>query len=81
MTDEQRAERIRYHLYESNEGIQEHAERIVALEELVLEIWRSCPVSESDCKMCMCPHYIEGSEEDWCDIPILMEKLGVEVDG
>lgn len=40
MTDEQRAERIRYHLYETNEGILEHAERIVALEELVADMWR-----------------------------------------
>lgn len=35
MTDEQRAERIHHHMYETCEGIHEHAERIVALEELV----------------------------------------------
>ena len=35
MTDEQRAERLHWHMYESCEGIREHAERIVALEELV----------------------------------------------
>ena len=40
MTDEQRAERLRYHMYETNEGIREHAERIVALEELVGDILR-----------------------------------------
>ena len=49
----------------------------VKLRKLALEIWRSCPVSEDDCAKC--PHYIEESEEVSCDIPILMEKLGVEV--
>lgn len=47
------------------------------LRELVREIWRSCPVSEDDCAKC--PHRIEESDEVWCDIPILMEALGVEV--
>ena len=46
------------------------------LRELVLEIWRSCPVSEDDCAKC--PHHIEESDEVWCDIPILMSELGVE---
>ena len=35
MTEEQKAERLYHHIYETCEGIQEHAERIVALEELV----------------------------------------------
>ena len=48
------------------------------LRELVLELWRSCPVSVSDCKMCMCPHYIEESEGDWCDISIRIDELGIE---
>ena len=46
------------------------------LRELVLEIWRSCPVSEDDCAKC--PHHIGESDEVWCDIPILMSELGVE---
>ena len=33
MTPEQRAQRIHHHMYETCEGIAEHAERIVALEE------------------------------------------------
>lgn len=33
MTDEQRAKRIHHHMYETCEGIAEHAERIVRLEE------------------------------------------------
>lgn len=32
-------ERIHYHMYETCEGIAEHAERIVALEELVRDMW------------------------------------------
>lgn len=35
MTPEQRAERVHHHMYDTCEGIAEHAERIVALEELV----------------------------------------------
>ena len=35
--DEWRAKRLRYHLYDSCEGIREHAERIVDLEELVAD--------------------------------------------
>lgn len=38
MTPEQRAARVHYHEY-SGEGIREHAERIVALEELVLDLY------------------------------------------
>lgn len=66
-------------LYESVSSANDHwqAEN-VKLKKLALEIWRSCPVSEDDCVKC--PHYIEESEEVSCDIPILMEKLGIEVD-
>ena len=35
MTDKTPTERLHWHMYESCEGIREHAERIVALEELV----------------------------------------------
>lgn len=38
MTPDQRAKRLHYHLYESLEGITEHAERIVKLEELVADM-------------------------------------------
>lgn len=38
MTDEERRARVHYHEYESLEGIAEHAERIVALEELCQEM-------------------------------------------
>lgn len=85
MTEEQKAKRIHAIVY-SCDSREELAERIVKLEdegaklrELVLEIWYSCPVSEYDCAKCQ--HRIEESDEDWCDIPILMEKLGVDVEG
>ena len=39
MTPEQRAARIHYHMYDTCEGIAEHAERIVRLEELVVELY------------------------------------------
>lgn len=45
------------------------------LRELVRETWRCCPVSEGDCARC--PHYIDESDEDWCNIPILMRELGI----
>lgn len=84
MTEEQKAKRIHAIVY-SCDSRAELAERIVRLEdegaklrELVLEIWRSCPVSEDDCAKCQ--HHIEESDEDWCDILILMEELGVGVD-
>ena len=35
-------ERVRHHLYETLEGITEHAERIASLEELVLDLYCLC---------------------------------------
>ncbi len=40
MNDEERQQRIHHHMYETCEGIAEHAERIVALEELCADMWR-----------------------------------------
>ena len=60
MTDEPRAARIHYHMYESLEGIQEHAERIVELEELLTDWheylygingWKSS-VMNACCELC-----------------------------
>jgi len=39
MTDEERKARIHHHMYETCEGIAEHAERIVALEELCAALY------------------------------------------
>ena len=52
MTDEQRDRRIRHHMYDTLEGIREQSERIVALEELVADIWTHCPVDEGACEEC-----------------------------
>ena len=40
MVDEERSARLFHHMYETNEGIAEQSERIVALEELVQDMWR-----------------------------------------
>ena len=40
MTEEQRKERLNYHMYTTCETPAEHAERIVALEELCADMWR-----------------------------------------
>ena len=70
MTDEQRKARVWHHEMETNEGIHEHAERIVALEELVLEL-RKC--LEDECKRC---HEWLGNN---CELEGIMHELGVEV--
>ena len=51
MTDEERQQRIHYHMYTTNEGIAEHAERIVALEELCAALYR-CADAGKPCKTC-----------------------------
>lgn len=56
MTDEQRQARLRHHMYETCEGIAEHVERIVALEELVADYIRDC-----GCDGEPCPQYEDGS--------------------
>ncbi len=48
MTDEQRAKRVHYHMYETCEGIREHAERIVKLEELCADLYRSLRTADID---------------------------------
>ena len=49
------------------------------LRELVREIWSTCPSNEDDCKKC--PHHTGESVEDWCDFPIRLHELGIEVEG
>lgn len=62
-------ERVYHHMYETNEGIAEHAERIASLEELVIEM-RTCLVDE--CKRC-------HEWGDSCDLEGNMRELGIEV--
>lgn len=69
-------ERIHYHMYETCEGIAEHAERIVALEELLRELWVSCPVHDTDCDVCK---HKGGSSG--CELYDRMRELGIEVYG
>lgn len=61
-------ERVWHHEMETCEGIHEHAERIAALEELVLDM-RECLVDV--CKRC--------HELRWpCDVEDAMRELGVD---
>ena len=71
MTDEQRAKRLHYHMYESLEGIQEHAERIVRLEELALEVFE-CARRGACCEKCK-----ENNDGYAC--VYIMRELGIEV--
>lgn len=70
MTDEQRQARLRHHMYETCEGIAEHAERIVALEELVADYIRDC-----GCDGEYCDQYVDGS------CKLLERAMGLEVLG
>ena len=64
MTPEQRAARLHYHMYDSLEGIEQQSERIVALEELVEDMWEH--ISKADRLM-------------WPELSGRMSELGVEV--
>ncbi len=89
MTDEQRQQRLHYHMYDSCEGIAQQSERIVALEELVvmlhacaygllIDLAPSCFARDGDgCGMdCLC------NGEGCCltRIENRMSELGIEVD-
>lgn len=64
-------ERVHYHMYDTCEGIAEHAERIVALEELVCEA-HACKTDEGCCEDCY-------QDEGCCPIERVMQELGIEV--
>lgn len=70
MTPDQRAKRLHYHLYESLEGITEHAERIVKLEELVHDMWLHsyCSIAKTR----------EDDERHIEDVIDRMQELGIE---
>ncbi len=77
MTPEQRAERLRYHMYDTNEGIREHAERIVDLEELVADLFAEymyLRVRVGHSRMYL------GHEKRMREIEQRMRDLGIEVD-
>ena len=69
MTEEQRNKRIEYHLYKSNEGITEHVERIVSLEELCQDLYQRLKVAS------------DATDNAWIDARLeeRVKSLGVEV--
>ena len=80
MTEKQRNARIHYHMYTTNEGIQEHAERIVALEELVAYM---VSYHKGKCRCggaTKCPLSATCEDEcffaDWVDVKV--KELGIE---
>lgn len=80
MTEEQRAARLRHHLYETCEGIGEHAERIVALEEVASGLLDVAVTlcDHTDCDECP----VISSAIDKCplhDLTRRSEELGIEV--
>lgn len=77
MTEEQRKARVHYHTYTTNEGIAEHAERIVKLEELCADMW---PIARSGVCIDRCARYgecIRQYEEYGCMLKQRMDELGV----
>ena len=73
MTPDERAARVHYHEY-SGEGIREHAERIVALEELVMDLYEglNCPTERDEgCLSCA------FNSDDGCMFELRMRELGV----
>ena len=72
MTEEQRQERLYHHQYETNEGIEQQSERIVAMEELVMDVW---PYAESVWKHWPLPP--DSTERS--DLLERMSELGIEV--
>ena len=80
MTEEQRDKRMFYHLYESDEGILEHAERIVALEELLAAAIHAMWACDNE----KCPYGGDCDEGiDFmpsCKIVERARELGIEVE-
>jgi hypothetical protein len=79
MTDEQRQQRIYHHMYETCEGIAEHAERIVALEELVQDMHHYCDTLCTECEFVNGICDGEGASECLLFIRIeqRMDELGI----
>ena len=77
MTPDQRAKRLHHHMYETCEGIREHAERIVALEELVLDFSKCAMHSIGDTCGSYCPFWNEDAFE--CSLHLFdrMRELGI----
>lgn len=76
MTDEERQARIHHHMYETCEGIAEHAERIVALEELCAELYMNLRNREVIMELMGIPPSKEQRDGDEI-IERRMDELGV----
>lgn len=72
-------ERVHHHIYETCEGIQEHAERIVGLEELVADLNRACGAM---CERTRCDDCVLMTATEGCGLNQLQDRtlaLGIEV--
>ena len=79
MTDEERQQRIHHHMYETCEGIAEHAERIVALEELCGDLFDRLMDEDEICGECrsQCDYDAWNFGSDGCIYKRRMDELGV----
>lgn len=81
MTESERASRIYYHLYVTNEGIQEHAERIVKLEELCSQLMRHLnPAERQDACNRECPAYELCCGSTYCEFTTWVQRAAREVE-
>lgn len=71
-------ERVRHHLYDTCEGILEHAERIASLEELVIQMYTCIEYHNPDGEvMCRwCPY---DNDIGTCDFERRTKEMGIEV--
>ena len=77
MTDEQRAKRLHYHMYDTLEGIEDHANRIVALEELCADAMQ---IVCDRCPAGVCEVTLTDGTINECDYKRRTHELGIEVD-
>ena len=66
MTDEERNQRIHHHMYETCEGIAEHAERIVALEELCVALHEHALETYCHGGSTCSSYCVHASDDDGC---------------
>ena len=74
MTPQQRAKRLHYHLYESCEGIREQSERIVKLEELVMDYDKMLAIAAKERDVVLPLESVLNA------LRIRMYELGIEVE-
>lgn len=86
MTEQERAERLRHHMYDTCEGIQQQSERIVALEELVGDLYKFADGmcnQRNECSTCMFSRTYQIDGDTWTtscpsnELYARIESLGV----